>query len=160
MSDTPVIQNATATIHQLPLPKRDRRRAEDRWSPQVMKLGFTLLPKLLLRAQGRLKISPTQMNVLLHLAEHWWEADRSPYPSKELIAKRMGKSPRQIQRYLTELEKAGLIRRRARYSGKKAQISNAYDLDGLIAKLQALAPEFVKAAAQNRVRSRKLEVAS
>jgi len=116
----------------LPTTKKRGNRAEDKWSPQVMKLGYTPLPNLLLRAQGKLKLTPSQFNVLVQVAEHWWEAERDPYPAKDTIARRMNKSPRQVQRYLTQLERAGLIKRIARFSGRKAQINNAYSFEGLI----------------------------
>ena len=108
MTNTP--QTDTAKVINLPLPKKTRNRAEDKWSPQVMNHGYTPLPNLLLRAQGKLKITPVQLNVLVQLAEHWWEADKDPFPAKERIATRMGKSPRQIQRYITQLEKRGLVK--------------------------------------------------
>jgi DNA-binding MarR family transcriptional regulator len=69
------------------------------------------VPRLLLHAQGRLGISPTEFNVLLHLLEHWWEADKPPHPKIETIGRRMNKSPRMVLRYLNSLEKRGLIRR-------------------------------------------------
>lgn len=160
MKTTQTTPRASATVIALPVTKKPKRRAEDKWSPQVMKLGYTTIPNLLLRAQARLKIKSTHMNVLLHVLEHWWDADELPWPAKATIAGRMRKSPRQIQRYLTELERAGLIKRVARFSGRKAQINNAYSCDGLIAKLKALEPEFSKEAAQKRVRRKRLETAA
>ena len=100
-----------------------------------MKFGYTMIPNLLLQAQGRLGISPVQ---LIQLIQHWWDAGNDPFLAKETIARRMGKSPRQIQRYLTELEDAGFVRRIPRYKGHKAQTSNAYGLDGLVLKLSAI----------------------
>jgi hypothetical protein len=155
--DTPSPQ--TATVIKLPLPKKTKQRAEDKWSPQVMKLGFTPLPNLLLRAQGRLKLSPVMFNVLAQLAEHWWEADKDPYPAKARIAQRMGKSERQVQRYITQLEKGGFVERIQRYSGRKAQTSNAYSLKGLVQKLKALEPEFTKERELKKQRTKKLEAA-
>jgi predicted transcriptional regulator len=156
-SDTPPQSD---NVIPLPLTRKAKRRAEDKWSPQVLKLGYTPLPNLLLRAQGKLKITPVQLNVLVQLAEHWWEADKDPYPAKERIATRMGKSPRMVQRYLTQLEKAGLIKRIQRYSGRKAQTSNAYSLEGLVKKLRAIEPEFSKLAEQTRLKRNKLEAAT
>jgi predicted transcriptional regulator len=155
------MSNNTSTDNVIPLrAKKSGRRLEDKWSPQVMKLGYTGLPNLLLRAQGKLEITPMQFNVLVQVIEHWWEAERDPYPAKDTIARRMNKSPRQVQRYLTELEKTGLIKRIARYSGRKAQINNAYSMDGLIKKLKAFEPEFSKEAEQKRLRRKKLETAA
>jgi hypothetical protein len=150
-------QPEPANVLKLPLPKKARNRAEDKWSGQVMKHGYTPLPNLLLRAQGKLKITPVQLNVLVQLAEHWWEADKDPFPAKERIATRMGKSPRQIQRYISDLEKRGLVKRVKRYSGRKAQTSNGYSLNGLVAKLKAVEPEFAKEIAQSRLRRSRLE---
>jgi Helix-turn-helix domain len=146
----------------IPMPgltKRDRRRSEDKWTAQVMKLGFTPLPSLLLRAQARLGLKPEQLNTLLQIVEHWWEADKLPFPSKETLARRMGKSPRQVQRYLTQLEKGGFIARIERFNGRKAQVSNGYDLAGLVAKLVAIEPEFQKVTEQHRLRRQKVETA-
>ena len=125
-----------AAIIPRPIAKNDRRCAEHKYSAAVMKHGYTMLPNLLLRAQGRLEIIHAQFNVLVQLIGHWWEADSNPHPAKETIARRMGKSPRQIQRYLTELEEASSIRRNYRFPGQKAQTSNAYALDGLVTKLK------------------------
>ena len=157
MSNAP---NTADNVISLPTKKKQGRRLEDKWSPPVMKLGYTGLPNLLLKAQGKLKITPMQFNVLVQVIEHWWEAERDPYPAKDTIARRMNKSPRQVQRYLTQLEKAGMIKRIARYSGKKAQINNAYSFDSLIKKLKALEPEFSKETEQKRLRKKKLETAA
>jgi len=150
----------TENVIPLPTKKKQGRRAEDKWTTLVMKFGYTPLPNLLLKAQGKLKITPTQFNVLVQVLEHWWEAERDPYPAKDTIARRMNKSPRQVQRYLTQLERAGMIKRIPRFSGRKAQINNAYSFDGLIKKLRAVEPEFSKEAEQKRLRKKKLETAA
>src|SRR5690348_4079121 len=91
----------SAVAMPFPMPaKKPQRRAEDKWSVAVIKLGYTTVPNLLLKAQARLGISPNHLNVLLHVLEHWWEADKHPWPAKGTIARRMGKSARQVQRYL------------------------------------------------------------
>ncbi|MHC2283845.1 hypothetical protein ACVME8_010515 [Bradyrhizobium diazoefficiens] len=145
----------------LPLqPKKKKMRAEDKWSPKVMKLGYTPLPNLLLRAQAKLKLSPLQFNITAQLLMHWWDADDYPFLAKETIATRIGKSPRQVQRVLTQLEKKGYLKRVARYLGKKQQTSNAFSLDGLVTKLKSIEPEFTKAAEQARLKRKKLEAAS
>ena len=146
-----------AEIITLPFPKKDRRRAEHKYSAPVINHGYTMLPNLLLQAQGRLNISHAQFNILVQLIGHWWEADKEPHPAKETIARRMGVSPRQIQRYLTELEKAELIKRIERFKGHKAQTSNGYALDGLVAKLKEIEPEFAKALEQRKLRQKKVE---
>jgi hypothetical protein len=149
----------TATVIPLDVKRRTGKRAEDKWSPQVLKFGYTALPNLLLRAQGKLKITPMQLNVIVQLAEHWWNADDYPWPAKRTIATRMNKSPRQVQRYITQLEQRGLISRIERYSGRKAQMTNSYS-DGLIKKLKAVEPQFTRELEQKRIRKKKLEAAA
>jgi DNA-binding MarR family transcriptional regulator len=150
---------AANVVNLPPVMKKTKGKVDDKWSPKVMKFGFTVLPNLLLQAQAKLKISPVQFNVLVQLFHHWWDADKYPFLSKETIATRIGKSPRQVQRYITELEKKGLVARQARFNGRKAQTSNIYSFEGLITKLKALEPEFAKAAEQARLKKKKLEAA-
>jgi DNA-binding transcriptional ArsR family regulator len=142
------------------LGKQDKRRAEDKFGVPVMKHGYTMLPNLLVRAQGKLKVGHAEFNVLVQLVHHWWDADKDPHPAKDTIARRMGLSPRQVQRHIASLETAGLVKRVERFSGRKAQMSNGYDLSPLVRKLGAIEPEFRKAAEQGKVRQRKVEGAA
>src|ERR1035441_4409194 len=71
----------------------------------------------------------------------------------------MGKGPRQVQRYITKLEKAGFVKRIERFSGRK-QTSNGYSLAGLVAKLKLLEPEFTKAKEMKKLKAKKLETAA
>src|SRR5262249_7850378 len=146
-----------SNVVKLPVEKKERRLAADKWTPAVIKLGYTTLPSLLFRAQAKLKLNPIQLNVLLQIIEHWWDADKNPYPAKETIARRMKKTPPHIQLIITQPEKAGPIRRIERYVGPHAQSTNAYSFDGLVKKVVALEPEFRRAAEQNKIRRRKVE---
>ena len=157
MSETPP---PTAEIIKLPVSPRDKRRAENRFGKKIMAYGYTIVPRLLLHAQARLGVTPAEFNVLLHLLEHWWEADKAPHPAIETIARRMDKSPRQVLRYLGPLEKKGLIKRIHRFRGEKAQTSSFYELDGLVAVLASLEPEFIKAREHRNRRMKKAEAAA
>ena len=122
--------------------KETGRASEKKWGKDVMALGFCIVPSLLLRAQNRLGLNPTQLAILIQLADFWWDRDRKPFPSKALLAERLGLSPRQVQRYIADLETAGLverIERRARHGGK---LTNLYDFSGLVQRLKKLEPEF------------------
>lgn len=81
------------------------------------------------------------MIVLLQLAEHWWTAEGQVFPSKETIGERIGLSAKQVQRHIKKLEEAGFVQRVARFKQGRGQVSNEYDLSGLVSKLKALAPE-------------------
>jgi predicted transcriptional regulator len=107
-----------------------------------MKLGFSVLPSLIFRAQGRLGLNPTQLAVLLQIADYWWDQERKPYPGKNALSERLGLSARQIQRHIADLEAAGLVKRIERRAAHRGKLSNAYDLSGLVEKLKKLEPEF------------------
>lgn len=123
-------------------PEKETKASEAKWGKRVMGLGFCLVPSLLLRAQARLGLSPTQLALLMHLADYWWEVQRKPFPSMKTLGERMKLSPRQVRRYLAELEQAGLVMRIERKAPHRGKLSNEYDLSGLVAKLKELEPEF------------------
>jgi hypothetical protein len=136
--------------------KSERRAFRDKWGKDVADLGFTMVPSLLFKAQQRLGLSSTQLVVLLQLADHWWDADRNPWPAKDLLSTKMGINPRQVQRVVADLETAGLVRRIDRYLPKGGKTSNEYDLKGLVRALQKLAPDFKKI--EDEVRSKRRSV--
>ena len=135
-------------------PKTALKASEKKWGRAVLQHGWCLLPSLLFRAQRKLNITALQMAVLLQILEHWWEAERAPYPSKETIAHRLDMSARQVQRHIAALEKAGHLRRRERKAVNRGQLSNYYEFDGLVAALQRIEPEVALAFAENRERTR------
>ncbi|MFZ6814930.1 helix-turn-helix domain-containing protein [Undibacterium sp. Rencai35W] len=140
-------------------PIRSTRAAEHisdrKWGKQVMKLGFCIIPSMLLQAQQRLGLSPTQLAVLLQLADFWWDNDRKPYPSKEALKERLGLSTRQIQRHIADLEQAGLVKRIERRAAHLGKISNEYDLSGLVERLKKIAPDVEKAKEIKRQATRR-----
>jgi len=140
----------------VPLRKTKADQASDKkWGNAVMKLGFCMIPSLLLRAQQRLGLNPTQLAVLLQLADYWWSQDRKPYPSKQALSDRLGLGPRQIQRYIAELEEAGLVKRIERRAAHRGKLSNEYDLSGLVERLKKLAPEIEEANELKRQATRR-----
>lgn len=129
--------------------------SDKKWGKAVMKLGFCIIPSILLRAQQRLGLNPTQLAVLLQLCDYWWDHDRKPFPSKETLAERLGLSARQVQRYMAELEEAGLLVRKDRYAVNGGRLTNEYDLSGLVEKLKKIAPDFEEAKQVKRQASRR-----
>jgi hypothetical protein len=148
------IAQKTATV--IPLRSQTASRtSEKKWGVAVMKLGFTILPSLVFRAQRRLGLNPTQFAVLLQISDYWWEPGRKPFPSKATLAERLGLSPRQVQRYIAELETAGLLKRIERRAAHRGKLSNEYDLSGLVERLKLLEPEVRKANEAQRAVSRR-----
>lgn len=116
--------------------------SERKWGKEVIDLGFCIIPSLLLRAQQRLGLNPTQLAILMQLCDFWWEESRKPHPGVKRLAERLSLSERQVRRYIAELEQAGYVQRierRAKHGGKQ---TNIYDLTGLVNKLKELEPEF------------------
>ena len=54
--------------------------------------------------------------------DDWGDAGRKPYPSKSELSKRIGIGEPKIQRYLTDLEDEGLIKRIPRYADHKGRM--------------------------------------
>jgi predicted transcriptional regulator len=149
-------ESPEATSEEVPSPPKAKppKTSATKWGPKVMELGFCVVPSLIFRAQRRLGLNPTQLAVLLQLADYWWDAARKPFPKKADLAERLNLSDRQLQRHIADLEKAGFVQRIERTASHRGKISNAYDLSGLVQKLQALEPEFRAAADDARDRKR------
>lgn len=137
-------------------PGKATKESEKKWGKEVMDVGFCIIPSLLLRAQQRLGLDPTQLAVLMQLADYWWNKERLPYPSKQALSDRLGLCPRQVQRYLAELETAGLIKRIERRAAHKGKLSNYYDLSGLVERLKKLEPEFREVREEAKTKQRQV----
>lgn len=147
-----MVANTKATASNVvPLRQNTSSRAsEKKWGKGVCALGFSIVPSLIFRAQARLGLNATQLAVLLQLADYWWDEERHPYPSKATLGERLKLSPRQVQRYIAELESAGFVKRKERFASHKGRLTNHYDLSGLVAKLKKLEPEFREVEARRK----------
>jgi len=118
---------------------------QEKWGHDVARFRFTMVPSLLLKAQARLGLKPTHLAIIIQILEHWWEADRKAWPSKELLANKLGIHPRNVQRAIADMEKRGYIERKQRYWPSGGKASNEYDFSGLVRALKKIAPDFQKA---------------
>ena len=110
-----------------------------------------------MRAQHRLGVNPTQFCILIQLLEHWRTRERAPFPSKQQLADRIGVSQSTVQQNIRALEKAGLVRREQRKTAQGDWGANTYHLDGLVARLQALEPEFEEEKKKRLAARRRVE---
>ena len=117
---------------------------EKKWTPTLMKAGWTVLPNVLFERQQALGLDPLDINILLHLASYWWNEHGKPHPSKVTIAKAIGVTPRSVQRRIAALEKDKLIRREERRLPNKNSKTNIYHLDGLIKEATPYAVEKIQ----------------
>lgn len=123
-------------------PAAQLRMNERKWTKALMAAGFTVVPYVILDRQDAIGLNPVEVNVLMLLANHWWQADNLPRPSKRGLAKRMGVSEKTVQRAIKRLEAAKFIKRKYRYDPvTRAQQPNFYDFSGLIAAAQPYAEE-------------------
>jgi len=132
-------------------PDSQLRMNERKWSKALMAAGYTVVPYVLLDRQDELKLSPVELNVLMQLANYWWQADNLPHPSKASLAKRMGVSPKTVQRAIRRLQAAGFINRKYRYhSTTRGQLTTIYEFEGLIAALKPLGKQELDRREQRR----------
>ena len=76
--------DAAPSAEVIPLrPAASKKASELKWGKAVMDLGFSIVPSLLLRAQPRLGLNPTQLAVLVHLADYWWGRWAEALPEQE-----------------------------------------------------------------------------
>jgi DNA-binding transcriptional regulator YhcF (GntR family) len=125
------------------------RENERKWGAPLMKAGWCILPATILANQRELGLKAIDVNIIMHLVSHWWFANRLPYPSKARLAACMSVHKSTIQRRIRKMQKDGLIQRIERKDGERGQMTNFYDLDGLIKR----ATPFAKAAAEQKVKA-------
>ena len=117
---------------------------EKKWTPALMKAGWTALPNVIFERQQALGLSPLDINILLHIASYWWNEGSKPHPSKVTIAKAIGIEPRSVQRRIAALEAANLILREERRISLTGSKTNIYHLDGLIEAAKPYALEKIQ----------------
>jgi len=115
------------------------------WSKKVCGHGYAAIPSILIKAQKRLLIRPTEMNILIQLLDYWIDPTRPPFPTKRQLAERMGITEKTLQNNMNSLERKELVKRQRRKTAAGDWNSNIYHLDGLVEKVKALEPEFAEA---------------
>lgn len=130
--------------------KKNKSSTEKIWGGAVYGHGYAGIPSILIKAQRRIGLTPTQFNILIQLLDYWQEPTRKPFPTKKDIADRIGINPKTVQNNIRQMEQAGLVRREIRKTGAGDYNSNIYHLDGLVAKVQEMEPDFAKVREQRR----------
>lgn len=104
----------------------------ERWAGlKKIDLPFVAVPMDLLRHQGDLGLSSSDLVLIVNLAAHRWKSGQVVYPSNATLAKRTGMSEQTIQRILKRLQDAGLLRRVRHPEGGRA-----FDLSPLVERLR------------------------
>ncbi|RYG29048.1 hypothetical protein EON81_27425 [bacterium] len=116
-----------------------RERAQVRWG-EALTGGFTIVPDVLLKNQGKLGLGFREMCVLVQLLSFWWVADEWPRPQIGTLAKRVGSDERTVQRAIGALVDQGLIER-TRVRTKYGDYVQGFSLSGLVARLETIAEQ-------------------
>lgn len=86
-----------------------------RWGIPLLDKGDTRVPNFFFDRYTEAGVTRTQFLTILHLARYQYESPNSQCrPSVPTVAKQMGYSVRGLQKILTRMEDAGLLRRRFR----------------------------------------------
>ncbi len=117
---------------------------EKKWTPELMDVGWTVIPNIIIERQAALGLDAIDMNLILHLAHYWWHPENLPHPSVEKIAKAIGVAPRTVQKRMRGLEAAGLMRREERRQTKNGSTTNLYHFEGLIEAAKPFAADKAK----------------
>ncbi|OAV63733.1 hypothetical protein Barb4_04786 [Bacteroidales bacterium Barb4] len=135
--------------------EENRKALTKKWGDEIMAVGFTAVPDILLKRMAVLNISPMEMVVILQILSYWWSADQLPFPSKAKIAAAIGCHEKTVQQAITRLVKLGFIKRQERRREQDRNDSNVYDFAPLIAILK---PEAIKEAEEQAAhREKKLQ---
>jgi DNA-binding transcriptional regulator YhcF (GntR family) len=121
-----------------------------KWGAPLLKAGWTTIPNAFFEYQQALGLEPLDVNILLHIASHWWKPAEKPWPSKGLIAASIGVHPRTVQRRIAHMEKAGFIKREQRRVKGMGSKTNIYHFDGLIKAALPFAAEKVEQIEQRK----------
>ncbi|AIL73616.1 helix-turn-helix domain-containing protein [Vibrio vulnificus] len=123
---------------------QDIKSNEKKWGKTLMKSGWTAFPSVILEKQHALGLTATDINIILYLSTHWWEAERKPYPSKKTIAQALGVTPRTVQKRIAALEEMGFVEREYRPHKLKGNDTNIYHFNGLIKAAEPYAQEKIE----------------
>lgn len=114
---------------------------EAKWGKKLIAAGFTALPDVIFQYQKALKLKPLDVLILLHLASYWWKPTSNPWPAKGTIADAIDVDPRTVQRAIKKMEGMGYIQRIERKARAGDNLTNEYDLRGLVKAAQQFAEE-------------------
>lgn len=119
----------------------EQKVLEAKWGKTLLATGFTALPDVVFKYQKALQLDRLDVLVLLHLASYWRKPTEKPWPAKGTIAAAMDVDPRTVQRSIAKMERLGYVQRIERKAKAGDNLSNEYDLSGLVKAATKLAEE-------------------
>lgn len=128
------------------------RLLQQKWGPDLIAAGWVALPSIILERQDALGLDAIDLNVILHIAKHWFEPGNLPHPSKGSIAKAMQVTPRTIQKRFSRLDALGFVQRIERRGpkGTKGSQTSKFDFSGLTKEATPFAIEALQERKKKR----------
>lgn len=144
-SDSPGHAPRTSTLKDLPA----------KWGTEAIQAGWVALPSIMLERQAALGLDPIDVNIILHIAKHWFDPGNLPHPSKGSIAKAMNLTPRTVQKHISRLHDLGFLKRIERRGpkGTRGSQTSKFDFSGLAAQIKPYAIEALQQRAEVRMRN-------
>jgi len=113
-------------------------RLERRFGAALLTGGHTSLPTYAWMYYARLGVTEAEFVFVQQLCTYWWDM-RDPYPGEEAIARRMGKSKRSIQGYITSLRRKGYLQVLSHADDHRRPNNNSYNLRPFFHAVEGLA---------------------
>lgn len=123
---------------------------EKKWSRELLEVGWSVIPSIILEKQKALGLDSLDINIILQLITFWWFEGRPAHPSKKTLAEAIDVSESTIRKRIARLEKDGFITRSPRFTKEHGQVSNEYLFDGLIEAAKPFALEKAKETQEKR----------
>jgi DNA-binding transcriptional regulator YhcF (GntR family) len=134
------------------------RSNEKKWSKPLMEAGWTVIPSIIIEKQAALGLDALDMNIVVHLAQYWWQADNLPHPSVETIATAIGVKPRTVQKRIKALQELKIVTRHEHRRSNNSSDTNRYSFEGLIVAALPFAKEkLIEKAAAIEEKKKRLE---
>ena len=80
-------------------------------------------------------MTPTEYAIMADIWSYWWYGDSQPWPAISEIAAHVGKSIRQVRRYLQRMQDSGWLFTITQYNAEGKQVSNRYDFSPFLRRL-------------------------
>jgi hypothetical protein len=133
------------------------RSNEKKWSKPLMEAGWTVIPSIIIEKQAALGLDALDMNIVVHLAQYWWQADNLPHPSVETIATAIGVKPRTVQKRIKALQELKIVTRHEHRRSNNSSDTNRYSFEGLIVAAHPFAKEKLIEKAAIEEKKKRLE---
>jgi hypothetical protein len=115
-----------------PKSRQAQRQPGNRWTKRIADGGWTPVSNYFLANYHRLRITPTEAMVLIHLISFKWDS-AAPFPALATIGKRMGLTSTSVRSHLRSLERKGYLTREMRIGH-----TNRFYLDRLFVELERM----------------------